>query len=252
MSRHHRKPGKRKDQELSSRLYRVPSDDDSIRGKILIDIRPERKDLASLIEMALRKLTVATKTKMPNQVVPMQPSIVTEPFDDPDWQFELERNGYRTLAYLKSGHVKLHSTAISSYHQKFFTIRDALSEWNINAVVDGVVVMVSSETLPSSESFQQWEKNEQDQLFYHAFDLLWLEGWNLMNEPLYIRREILKQLIPESGVIRFSDHIDGVGKEFFQMVREHQLGGVIAKNKHSVYTPGVRSEAWRVVRANDR
>ena len=82
---------------------------------------------------------------------------------------------------------------------------------------------------------------------YLVFDLLYLNGDDLMGVPLVRRREILKKLLPKEGPIRFSDAIEGRGIEFFRLARERGLEGIMAKRKEGRYLPGRRSDAiaWR-------
>ena len=88
------------------------------------------------------------------------------------WQFELKLDGYRTLAYLKMGKVDLRSRNNNSFNKKFEAIHSALSEWKINAVVDGEVVVLNEDGKPDFNSIQIWEKKKQGQLVYYVFDLL--------------------------------------------------------------------------------
>ena len=95
-------------------------------------------------------------------------------------------------------------------------------------------------------------KKKEGQLVYYVFDLLWLDGLNIMQEPLQLRQEVLKQLIPENGVIRFSDHIDTVGKDFFALTRQNNLEGIIAKKKDAPYVPDTRTKTWLKIKAEQR
>jgi bifunctional non-homologous end joining protein LigD len=85
-----------------------------------------------------------------------------------------------------------------------------------------------------------------------VFDLLWLDGLNIMEEPLHLRQEILKKIIPDNGIIRFSDHIDAIGKDFFEIARENNLEGIVAKKKDSIYIPDSRSKTWLKIKAEQR
>lgn len=73
-----------------------------------------------------------------------------------------------------------------------------------------------------------------------------------MQEPLHIRQEILKQIIPENSALRFSDHIDAIGKDFFEIARQNNLEGIIAKKKDAPYIPDSRSKTWLKIKAEQR
>ena len=211
-----------------------------------------RKDFSSTIALIKRKLSHVPVTKMPADLKPMLATLVDEPFTDSNWQFELKLDGYRALAYIQNGKADLRSRNNNSFNKKFFPVISALTDWKINAVVDGELVVLNEDGVPDFNGIQQWEKKQQGQLVFYVFDLLWLDGLNLMNEPLYVRRDILKQLIPESGIIRFSDHIDDIGKEFFEIAKKNNLEGIIAKKKDAPYLPDARSKTWLKIKIEER
>ena len=218
---------------------------------LVIDVR-RKKDYASLQELLKRKLPDAPRAAMPQDLKPMLATLVDEPFTDADWQFELKLDGYRTLAYVQQGQVELRSRNNNSFNQKFAAVHEALKQWPVNAVIDGEIVVLNEDGQPDFNGIQQWEKKKQGQLVYYAFDLLWLDGRNVMQEPLHLRRSILKQLLPESGVVRFSDHIDDIGKEFFALAKKNNLEGIIAKKKDAPYLPDTRTRTWLKIKAEER
>jgi len=218
---------------------------------IIVDAKA-RKEYSSILEIIKRKIPDAPKTKMPANLRPMLTTLVDEPFTDNEWQFELKLDGYRTLAYLKSGQVDLRSRKNNAFNKQFDNIQKALMGWNIDAVIDGEVVVLNDEGVPDFNKIQLWDTQRQGHLVYYVFDLLWIDGLNIMNEPLHLRREILKQLMPESGTIRYSDHIDDIGNEFFEIARKNNLEGIIAKKKDSVYIPDSRVKTWLKIKVEER
>jgi bifunctional non-homologous end joining protein LigD len=244
-----------KQKELPS-LKKVPAKKSVSKSKatnknIVVDARA-RKEYSSTLEIIKRKLPDAPKTKMPTDLRPMLATLVDEPFTDNEWQFELKLDGYRTLAYLNSGQVDLRSRKNNSFNKQFDTIQKALTEWGINAVIDGEVVVLNDEGVPDFNRIQLWDTQREGHLVYYVFDLLWIDGLNIMNEPLHLRREILKQLMPESGIIRYSDHIDDIGTEFFEVAKKNNLEGIIAKKKDSVYIPDSRAKTWLKIKIEER
>ncbi len=189
---------------------------------------------------------------MPDLLKPMLATLVDVPFTDEGWQFELKLDGYRALAYLKNGKAELLSRNNNPFNQKFAPIAEALREWKIDAVVDGEIVVLNEDGHPDFNGIQQWEKKKAGQLVYYVFDLLWLDGLNLMGLPLYRRREVLKELIPSDGSIRYSDHIDELGDSFYELARNNGLEGIVAKRRDSVYTPDSRSKAWLKIKVEER
>lgn len=242
-----------KQKELSS-LKKIPAKKSASKIKsnnIVVDAKA-RKEFSSALEIIKRKIPNAPKTKMPVGLRPMLATLVDEPFTDSEWQFELKLDGYRTLAYLNDGEVDLRSRKNNSFNKQFDTIQKALAEWNINAVVDGEVVVLNEEGRPDFNKIQLWDTQRQGHLVYYVFDLLWIDGLNIMDEPLYLRREILKQVMPESGIIRFSDHIDDIGNDFFEIAKKNNLEGIIAKKKDSIYIPDSRAKTWLKIKVEER
>jgi bifunctional non-homologous end joining protein LigD len=72
-------------------------------------------------------------------------------------------------------------------------------------------------------------------MVYYVFDILWYDGFNLMNAPLIDRRKVLKSILPTSNIIRFSDHIDRKGKELFNLPSNTELK-VLSVSAKKVYT----------------
>src|SRR5581483_4239334 len=82
------------------------------------------------------------KTAMPTQVKPMLATLVDEPFDDPDWLYEVKWDGYRAIAYINKGEVDLLSRNNKAFNDKYYPLRQLLEKWKINAVVDGEIVVL--------------------------------------------------------------------------------------------------------------
>ena len=218
---------------------------------IRVDARP-RADYSSRVALLRRQLEDAPDGPMPSGIKPMLATLVDQPFTDEGWQFELKLDGYRALAYLEKGKAGLYSRNNLPFHEKFAPITEALRAWAIDAVVDGEVVVLNESGRPDFNDIQQWEKKKGGQLVYYVFDLLWLDGKDLTGLPLYRRREVLKELVPSEGAIRFSDHIDDLGESFYELARNNGLEGIVAKKKDSLYTPDSRSKHWLKIKVEER
>src|SRR6185295_18668561 len=89
------------------------------------------------------KITTKGKpSKIPTNISPMLATLIDEPFDKEGWQYEIKWDGYRTIAFCNKGKVELKSRNDKSFNQKFYPVYDAVKEWNINAVIDGEVVVL--------------------------------------------------------------------------------------------------------------
>lgn len=242
-----KKTDRRKDmpQPPRSRAPRAP------RSLVLSPAAP-RKDYPGLIARLLRPYADTPRSAMPQGVQPMLATLAADAFNNPDWQFEIKWDGYRALACVQKGKAALRSRNGRSFNERFPPVVAALREWGINALVDGEVVVLDDEGHSDFGALQRWSRSGSGHLYFYVFDLLWLDGVDLRGRPLHERRALLRQLVPEAGMIRFSDSIDEFGTDFFAMIRKNGLEGMIAKDRNAVYTDGKRSASWLKIKALER
>lgn len=195
---------------------------------------------------------VGQPSKFPLDLSPMLATLVDQPFDKKDWIYEIKWDGYRTLAFCQLNQVDLKSRNNKLYNEKFYPVFQAVKQWGIKAVVDGEIVVLDEQGKSNFEALQNWRSEADGTLVYYVFDLLWLNGNDLMQLPLTRRKELLKELIPAGKVIRMSEHIAGSGMEFFEAAKKMNLEGIMAKQADSKYFPGVRSREWLKIKASQR
>ena len=211
-----------------------------------------RGGLKKAMDLVKKTLQNPSKTIMPADLKPMLAGITDEPFNNQDWQFEIKWDGYRALAYLDNGNVQLRSRNNLSFNEKYKPVYEALKSWKINAVIDGEVVVLNEEGHADFGALQKWYQFERGILVFFVFDILWLEGYNLMELPLTDRQAIIKELMPANNIIRFSDSIDEYGIDFFKVAQQNGLEGIIAKRKDATYSPGYRTKSWLKIKAEER
>ena len=197
--------------------------------------------------------TKGEKAKFPANLEPMLATLVDKPFDEDGWTYEIKWDGYRALAYLNKGKVELRSRNNKSFNEKFYPVYNALKKWNIHAVLDGEVIVADKEGLSNFGNLQNWRSEADGELKYYVFDVLWLNGYSLMNLPLSKRREQLEQLVPDDHpIIRLSRNFNATGTAFFEVAKKMKLEGIIAKKADSLYTPATRSKEWLKIKAAKR
>jgi bifunctional non-homologous end joining protein LigD len=182
----------------------------------------------------------------------MLTTLVDEPFDSEDWVYEIKWDGYRAISSMINGSIELYSRNNISFKQRYHEVIDALSAWDINAILDGEVVALDENGHSKFQFLQNWQSNQQGSLVYYVFDILWLDGYDVTQMPLLERKRLLKEIIPEGEVIRYSDHVEKNGINFFKAAKEKGLEGIIAKNKKSTYDIGVRSRNWLKIKTEAR
>ena len=198
--------------------------------------------------MECEELHDAPVTPMPHNVKPMLATLVREPFDHPEWLFEVKWDGYRAVAEVRDGDVALYSRNLIALNQKFSPITDALRKLRFEAVLDGEIVVVDDRGHPDFQLLQNYQETGSGHLLYYVFDLLYFQGHDLTKLPLLRRKELLKKILPSAQKIRFSDHVWEEGVLFFKVVKEKGLEGIIAKHAHSAYQMGIRSRQWLKVK----
>ncbi|MDR0261866.1 MAG: DNA ligase D [Sphingobacterium sp.] len=185
-------------------------------------------------------------------VQPMLATLVDKPFDDEDWVYEVKWDGYRAIAFMKNGQVELKSRNDKSFNEKFYPVYDSLKSMELNAVVDGEVVVLEKNGTANFGSLQNWRSEADGDLVYYVFDILWYDGKNLTNLPLMQRKAILKEVLPQNDLILLSEHFDTSGIEFLKQAKKLGLEGIMAKRKESTYHLKDRSHDWLKIKANRR
>jgi bifunctional non-homologous end joining protein LigD len=184
----------------------------------------------------------AKKTPIPSSVSPMLCTLTKEPVSDPEYIFEIKWDGYRIISYVNKGKVRMDSRSALDYTKKYPLIAQSLKDLKKDVVLDGEVVVFNKEGLPDFDALQLY-KCHNSPISYCVFDILWMDGYNLMHLPLVERKEILKKLVGKNDVLKYSESFDD-GEGLYQHMLDINLEGIVAKKKHSEYLPGVRSYEW--------
>ncbi len=214
-------------------------------------VAPAKKKSVSLKKKAPAK-TLLRKQKFPANISPMLATLIDKPFDEEDWVYEIKWDGYRAIAYLNKGKVQITSRNNKSFTERFYPIRQALEELKIDAVLDGEIIVAGEEGVSNFGHLQNWRSEADGELKFYVFDLLWLDGYPLMDLPLTERRKKLKEVIPEHPVIHISEIFESTGTEFFEVARKMNLEGIMAKKADSLYTPGIRTKEWLKIKVSKR
>ncbi|MCF0054860.1 DNA ligase D [Dyadobacter sp. CY356] len=224
----------------------------TVKKKLKKQVDPENTETPEADADIGKILKKGKKAKFPEFFTPMLATLVDEPFDDPGWEYEVKWDGYRALAFLNKDVTELRSRNNKSFNDKFYPVLDAVKNWGIEAVVDGEIVVVDDKGISNFNSLQNWRSEADGQLLYYVFDVLWLDGKNLMELTLKERKAILQTLIPKESIIKSGFSMDARGTEFFEVAKTMGLEGIIAKRSDSVYFPGDRSKNWLKIKVQKR
>jgi bifunctional non-homologous end joining protein LigD len=165
---------------------------------------------------------------------PARLSLVRQPFDDPDFLFELKHDGFRALAHIWDGNCELISRKHNSY-KTFNELRANLAKLKVkNAVIDGELVCLD---LDGRTIFDELLHRKGSPVFY-VFDLLYLNNRDLRQLPLLERKRKLRQLIEKSQMpdVICGSYVEGRGVDLFNEICRRNLEGVVAKRKTGTYS----------------
>ena len=229
-----------------------PASKKAVKKSLEKQVDPENAEVPSPALDIPSLIKKGKKEKFPAFFKPMLATLVDGPFDDPGWEYEVKWDGYRALAFKNKSKTELKSRNNKSFDQKFYPVFEAVKNWDVNAVVDGEIVAVNEKGVADFSALQNWRSEADGELLYYVFDVLWLDGKNLMNLTLKERKAILQSLVPEEGLIRTGFSVEAKGTDFFEAAREMGLEGIIAKRSESTYIPDSRSKDWLKIKVQQR
>ena len=188
----------------------------------------------------------------------MLATLVEEPFDHPDWLFEVKWDGYRAIAIIENGNAKFFSRNLNEMTGDFPELLELPSHLKAStAVLDGEICALDDQGRSSFSLMQQRTGFEPSKLrrrkrgdvdiVYYIFDLLYLDGYSLLRVELETRKRILASLLQTGHLIRYSDHIDDKGVALFKIASKKGLEGMVAKKRDSFYTQK-RTRDWLKVK----
>jgi bifunctional non-homologous end joining protein LigD len=201
-----------------------------------------------------KDLQGAVKRPMPTAIQPMLASIAEDPFDDPNWLFEIKWDGYRVISFIENGKVRMVSRNQNDLGPRYPELRELPKLVNAKtAILDGEVVVLDEQGRPSFSLMQQRTgirahgrqaaSHPELPIQYYVFDLLYLDGYDLRRVGLDDRKRALRQVLPPGELVRFSDHHAGQGIALFQVAKQKGLEGIVAKKCNSCYEER-RSREW--------
>jgi bifunctional non-homologous end joining protein LigD len=190
----------------------------------------------------------------PGFIAPMLATLVSAPFDDPDWLFEVKWDGFRVEAVVDGAEVRLWTRGEQDASRYFGPFLDPPTWLDARrAIVDGEVIALDDKGEPDFALLQARIKGkglvgEANPFVYEVFDLLHLDGRSLLEEPLEERRRLLASALRPDPRVRLSEHIEAHGIAFFEAARTRGLEGIMAKDRRSRYVPGKRTDRWQKVK----
>lgn len=183
---------------------------------------------------------------MPRWIEP-QLSLVKEAPDGAGWLHEIKFDGYRMHARLDGGKVLLLTRKGLDWTHKYPGIAAAVKMLPARqAYLDGELCGVRPDGTTSFDIIQNAaEPGNAAALVFFLFDLLYLDGEDLTQEPLISRKTRLPELLQGGPAsLQYSDHQEGRGPAFHKLACTRGLEGIVSKRADAAYVPGDRG-LWR-------
>jgi bifunctional non-homologous end joining protein LigD len=199
----------------------------------------------------------ARPAALPTFVAPQLATLVERAPADDEWIHEMKFDGYRILARLDQGRVRLLSRNGRDWTGHFARVAEAAASLPARqAMLDGEVAVLLPDGTTSFQALQNaLSGGAEGELVYMLFDLVHLDGSDLTGARLEDRKMALARLLgqadPGQRLLRFSDHVIGSGPEFFAQACRLGLEGIIAKRRGSPYRSGRRQD-WLKVKCMKR
>ena len=202
------------------------------------------------------KITGSVATSMPEKWKPMLASAADVAPKGQGWLYEIKHDGYRTLAFVENGQARLITRNGHDWTRRYAPLGKAFEKLPCkSAILDGEVVIQDPRGVSSINLLEgALEAGDTHALTYFAFDLVYLDGYDLSGCKLIDRKAalagLIDPLISANSPIQFSDHIEGDGDALFAQASRMGLEGIVAKKADARYVQA-RSAAWVKVKKVD-
>jgi bifunctional non-homologous end joining protein LigD len=237
----------------------LAEDESVITGRTVEDIKAGRSASTGTGRLNPENVAGARAAPYPAKVAPMLASLAEGPFSSPGWIYEPKLDGYRTIAMIREGKVKLLSRRGSNVTPQYGALVPDLSRQPASGLVlDGEIIAMDEKGQQCFQCLQnhlksmgRGEKGVEHKypLIYYVFDILYLDGYDLRGAALQSRKELLSAVLRPTSQVRPIDYFEKDGETVYEAAVKNGLEGVIAKETDSTYESGKRSRKWLKVKA---
>ena len=237
-------------EELEGRKNKSNSRGKTAKAKAAGKVEPEAGSVPDI-----SGLKGARKAGFPDFIEPQLATLVKTAPSGKRWVHEIKLDGYRLQARIEDGKVKLLTRTGLDWTERFG--KEIVAEFRKLKVETGIIdgeVAVESGTGATDFSLLQQELSagRSDRFTFYAFDLLYLNGYDLTGAPLLSRKEALQALLTEAGQrLRYSEHFEDEGGLVLKHACRLSLEGIVSKIANAPYRPG-RGRDWQKSKCSAR
>jgi bifunctional non-homologous end joining protein LigD len=215
----------------------------------------DEREPAPVKTVALDQIAGSRKARMAADLKPQLATVSANAPEGEEWLHEIKYDGYRLLARIERGKVRLITRGGLDWTAKFTALARSLGELPAaSALIDGELVRLEPDGTTSFSGLQDAISSGQtDTLNFFVFDLLYRDGWDLTGAALADRKAALAEMLPPQaqGMLRYSDHQIGQGPAFLRQACTFALEGIVSKRRNDPYRPG-RSRSWLKTKCRNR
>jgi bifunctional non-homologous end joining protein LigD len=195
------------------------------------------------------------KTPLPELITPQLATLVEEVPEEGEWIYEIKFDGYRILARVDGGEVKLLTRDNKDWTARMPLQAGAIRSLGLeSAWLDGEIAVLDDNGVPSFQLLQKaFDASGDAQIVFFIFDLPYLNGYDLRGLPLAKRRELLRHMLKDNPgtALRFSEDLDQPPRKLLDGACAMSMEGIIGKRADSPYT-GKRSPDWIKLKCRQR
>lgn len=196
----------------------------------------------------------SVEAPMPGFFTPMGASLAEEPPKGDRWMYEVKWDGVRGLCFIDDGKLGIYTRNNIRCELQYPELQVLPHYINAKrAVIDGEIVALDARGISKFELIQPRihvkdasaiaKMANKSPVHLFAFDLLYLDGFDLRQSPLAARKAALAEIVQPFALLKISDHLTGDVRQLLEAARQNGLEGLIAKASDSVYESR-RSRNW--------
>jgi bifunctional non-homologous end joining protein LigD len=179
-------------------------------------------------------------------IPPQLASSVEQPPEGDHWIHEIKHDGYRCQVLLDGGQARVLTRKGYDWTSRYPSIVHTAADLPCkSAIIDGEAIVQDGNGVSDFEELSSAMWRRPRSIILYAFDLMHLDGADLRQQALAVRRSLLQALIgndEESG-IQFSEEFHDDGAAFFHACADKGLEGIVSKHALAPYRSG-RSKTW--------
>ncbi|RJQ36614.1 MAG: DNA ligase D [Dehalococcoidia bacterium] len=250
---------KHNDEFADSRREVVSEGASVLSGATVEDLKTGNAPRLAGVSEALSGLSGVRKAPFPKKMPPMLAGATEAPFSGREWLFEPKLDGYRIIAAIDGDKVRLLSRNGIDVSGKYEVVAGDLAKQPASELVlDGEIIALDEKGRACFQCLQGFldamhrgvsTGEKAPAIIYYVFDILYFDGYSLLEVPLAERKKVLERALVPSHSVRRLEYFEGDGAAIYRGAIKQGLEGIIAKRKDSLYRVGRRSPDWLKVKS---